>query len=62
MTLKEPNYVQDLAGCPGLTWRGLASRMGVNDLRRLQLRLPAGPAHRRKSGGKGNRAPGANGG
>ena len=62
MTIKEPNYVQDLARCPGLTWRGLASRMGVNDRRRLQLRLPAGPAHRRKSGGKGNRAPGANGG
>lgn len=62
MIIKEPNYVQGLARCPGQTWRGLASRRGVNDHRGLELRLPAAPAHRRKFGGRGNLAPGANGG
>ena len=55
MTIKEPNYAQGLARCPGLTWRGLASRMGVNDRRGLELRLPAGRGRRRESGGNDNR-------
>ena len=39
----------------GLTWRSLASRMDVNDCRRPELRLPAGPGRRRESGGNANR-------
>ncbi len=46
----------------GLTWRSLASRMGVNDCRGLQLRLPAGPGRRRESGGNANRDTGGRGG
>jgi len=55
MTIKGPNYLEGLARAPGLTWRDLASRMGVNDRRGLQLRLPAGPGRRRGSGGNANR-------
>ena len=58
MTIKEPNkvpnYVEDLARFPGLTWRDLASRMGVSDRRGLELRLPEGPGRRRESGGGAN--------
>ena len=62
MTIKEPNYLEGLARAPGLTWRDLASRMGVNDCRRSQLRLPAGPGRRRGSGGSANRDTGGQGG
>ena len=51
MTIKEPNYVEGLARVSGLTWRGLASRLGVNCQRRPGLRLPAGPDRQRESGG-----------
>ena len=59
MTIKEPNYVEGLARVSGLTWRGLASRLDVNDRRRPGLRLPAGPGQQRETGGNGN--PGSDG-
>ena len=43
----------------GLTWRSLASRMDVNDCRRPELRLPAGPGRRREYGGDANPDPDA---
>ncbi len=55
MTIKEPNYLGGLARAPGLTWRDLASRLGVDDHRGLELRLPAGPGWRRQYGGDANR-------
>jgi len=61
MTIREPNYAAGLARFPGLTWRGLASRLDVKDCRRLELRLPAPPG-RRKSGGNANRDTGGPGG
>ena len=61
MTIKEPNYVEGLARVSGLTWRGLASRLGGND-RRRELRLPARPGLRRESGGNANRDTGGQGG
>ena len=54
MTIKEPNYVERLARASGLTWRGLASRLGVDEHGRPGLRLPAGPCHQRESGGDGH--------
>ena len=62
MTIKEPNYQGGLARVPGLTWRGLASRLGVNDRRLLELRLPAGPGQRRGSGLSTNPGSGGHGG
>ena len=50
MTIQERKDVE----APGLTWRGLASRLGRNDRRRPERRLPAGPCHRRHSGGSRN--------
>ena len=38
-----PGGLERLREESGLTWRGLASRLSVNDRRRLELRLPAGP-------------------
>ena len=49
MTTQERKYLEGIA--QGLTWRGLASRLGVNCQRRPALRLPAGPGRQRESGG-----------
>ena len=54
MTIQEGNNERKYMEAPGLTWRGLASRLGLNDRRRPELRLPAGPCQRRQSGGSGN--------
>ena len=62
MTVKEPNYVEGLARVSGLTSRDLASRLGVDERRRLGLRLPAGPGQQRESGGNGNPDPDGRGG
>ena len=45
----------------GLTWRGLASRLGRKDRRRLALRLPVA-GHRWEFGEKGNPASDGRGG
>ena len=60
MTTQERKYLEGIA--PGLTWRGLASRLGVNCQRRPALRLPAGPGQQRESGGNGNPDSGGQGG
>ena len=53
MTIKEPYYVERLARDSGLTWLGLASRLAVNDRRRLKFRPPARLGHQRESGANG---------
>ncbi len=54
MTIREWNNERKYMEAPGLTWRGLASRLGLDDRRRPELRLPAGPGHRLASGGSRN--------
>ena len=54
MTNQGRNYMEGMARVSGLTWQGLASRLGLNDRRRLELRLPAGPGQRRGSGRSAN--------
>ena len=62
MTIREPNYPEGLTQDSGLTWRVLAARLGVNDRRGLELRLPAGPGQRRESGRSANPDSGGHGG
>ena len=54
MMTQERKYLEGIAPAPGLTWRGLASRLGVDGRRRPGLRLPAAPGRQRESGGNGN--------
>ena len=43
MTAQERKYLDRLARVSGLSWRGLASRLGVNERGRPGLRPTAGP-------------------
>ena len=54
MTIPEGNNEKNNMEAAGLTWRGLASRLGRKDRRRLELRIPAGPGQQRHSGGNGD--------
>ena len=55
MKIGERNNERNNMEVAGLTWRGLASRLGRKDRRRLELRLPVA-GHRWEFGEKGNPA------
>ena len=62
MTSEGRNRLESVMSTSGLTWQSLASRLGVNDRRRMDFRPLAGRGHRRESGGNASLDPDGRGG